>query len=121
VSCWEWIAQHSTRALDPPDGLPEDEPPQVPAPFFEVLPCGGANGNYVISLDKSESMDTIDAGDSASRLHRAKQGAQIFVNLVDNLNLNHQYTVFGEVVRGMEVADLVAEGDVIVRATVVRP
>ena len=46
---------------------------------------------------------------------------QIFVNLVDNLNLNHEYTVFGEVVRGMEVADLVAEGDVIVRATVVRP
>ncbi len=81
VSCWEWIAQHSTRALDPPDGLPEDEPPQVPAPFFEVLPCGGANGNYVISLDKSESMDTIDAGDSASRLHLAKQGAQIFVNV----------------------------------------
>ena len=44
---------------------------------------------------------------------------QIFINLVDNLRLNHEYTVFGEVVSGMDVADLVAEGDVIVRARVV--
>ena len=44
---------------------------------------------------------------------------QIFINLVDNLRLNHDYTVFGEVVSGMDVSDLVAEGDVIVRATVV--
>jgi cyclophilin family peptidyl-prolyl cis-trans isomerase len=44
---------------------------------------------------------------------------QIFINLVDNLRLNHDYTVFGEVVSGMDVADQVAEGDVIVRATVV--
>ena len=44
---------------------------------------------------------------------------QIFINLVDNLQLDHEYTVFGEVVRGMDVADMVAEGDMIVRATVV--
>ena len=44
---------------------------------------------------------------------------QIFINLVDNLPLDHEYTVFGEVVSGMDVVDLVAEGDVIVRATVV--
>ena len=41
-------------------------------------------------------------------------------NLVDNLRLDHDYTVFGEVVSGMDVVDQVAEGDVIVRATVVR-
>ncbi len=46
---------------------------------------------------------------------------QIFINLVDNLRLNHDYTVFGEVVSGMDVADQVAEGDVIVRATSVVP
>ena len=45
---------------------------------------------------------------------------QIFINLADNLHLDHDYTVFGEVVRGMDVTDLVAEGDVITRATVVR-
>ena len=45
---------------------------------------------------------------------------QIFINLVDNLRLDHDYTVFAEVVSGMNVADAVAEGDVITRA-VVRP
>jgi len=46
---------------------------------------------------------------------------QIFINLVDNLRLNHDYTVFGEVVSGMDVIDQVVEGDVIVRASVVVP
>lgn len=44
---------------------------------------------------------------------------QLFINLVDNLRLDHDYTIFGEVVRGMDVADVVSEGDVIVRARVV--
>jgi len=44
---------------------------------------------------------------------------QIFINLADNLHLDHDYTVFGEVVSGMDVTDLVAEGDVILRARVV--
>ena len=44
---------------------------------------------------------------------------QMFINLIDNLRLDHNYTVFGEVVRGMDTADQVAEGDVIVRARVV--
>lgn len=39
--------------------------------------------------------------------------AQLFVNLVDNPRLDHDYTVFGEVVSGMEVVDGVLEGDVI--------
>ena len=46
---------------------------------------------------------------------------QIFINLVDNHRLDHDYTVFGEIVRGMEVADAVAEGDVITQATVIPP
>ena len=44
--------------------------------------------------------------------------AQIFVNLVDNVRLDHNYTIFGEVVEGMDVVDAVLEGDVIERATV---
>ena len=39
--------------------------------------------------------------------------AQWFVNLRDNLRLNKDYTVFGEIVEGIEVADGVLEGDVI--------
>jgi len=45
--------------------------------------------------------------------------AQIFVNLVDSPRLDHQYTVFGTVVAGMEVVDGMLEGDVIERIEVV--
>jgi cyclophilin family peptidyl-prolyl cis-trans isomerase len=44
---------------------------------------------------------------------------QIFVNTVDNPRLDHDYTIFGEVVRGMDVVDAVREGDLIVSARVV--
>ena len=39
--------------------------------------------------------------------------AQWFVNLRDNLRLDRDYTVFGEVVEGMDVVDGMMEGDVI--------
>jgi cyclophilin family peptidyl-prolyl cis-trans isomerase len=41
--------------------------------------------------------------------------AQWFVNLKDNLRLNRDYTIFAEVVEGMDVVDGVLEGDVIAR------
>lgn len=41
--------------------------------------------------------------------------AQWFVNLRDNLRLNRDYTVFGEVVQGMDVVDGILEGDMIAR------
>jgi peptidyl-prolyl cis-trans isomerase B (cyclophilin B) len=45
--------------------------------------------------------------------------AQWFVNLKDNLRLGRDYTVFGEIVEGIGVADGVLEGDVIQRIEVV--
>jgi cyclophilin family peptidyl-prolyl cis-trans isomerase len=39
--------------------------------------------------------------------------AQWFINLRDNLRLNRDYTVFGEVVQGMDVVDGIMEGDII--------
>ena len=39
--------------------------------------------------------------------------AQWFVNLRDNLRLNRDYTLFGEVVEGMDVIDGILEGDTI--------
>lgn len=45
---------------------------------------------------------------------------QIFVNLVDNPRLDFNYTIFGEVVEGMDVVDRVMEGDVILEARLVR-
>jgi cyclophilin family peptidyl-prolyl cis-trans isomerase len=46
--------------------------------------------------------------------------AQWFVNLRDNLRLNTDYTIFGEVVNGIEVVDGILEGDVIQSIRVVR-
>ena len=40
---------------------------------------------------------------------------QIFVNLVDNVRLDHDYTIFAEVVAGMDAVDGVLEGAVIER------
>jgi cyclophilin family peptidyl-prolyl cis-trans isomerase len=45
--------------------------------------------------------------------------AQIFVNLVDNPRLDHDYTVFAQVLNGIEVVDQILEGDVIDRIDIV--
>ena len=45
--------------------------------------------------------------------------AQIFVNLVDSTRLDHNYTVFGTVVAGMDVVDNILEGDVIERVELI--
>lgn len=47
--------------------------------------------------------------------------AQLFINLVDSPRLDHTYTVFAEVVSGMDVVDGILEGDVISRVDVVSP
>jgi cyclophilin family peptidyl-prolyl cis-trans isomerase/HEAT repeat protein len=41
--------------------------------------------------------------------------AQIFVDLIDNPRLDHEYTVFAQVLNGIEVVDRILEGDVIER------
>ena len=46
--------------------------------------------------------------------------AQLFVNLTDNFRLDHDYTVFGEIIQGRAIAEGVIEGDVIERVDVVR-
>lgn len=45
--------------------------------------------------------------------------AQLFLNLVDNYLLDHEYTVFGQVVDGLPVMDQILEGDVIESVEVV--
>ena len=44
--------------------------------------------------------------------------SQIFINLVDNVRLDYNYTVIGTIVSGMEVVDRVLEGSIIERATI---
>ncbi len=43
---------------------------------------------------------------------------QIFINLVDNIRLDHNYTIIGEVVEGMDHVDAFLEGAMITRAVV---
>jgi cyclophilin family peptidyl-prolyl cis-trans isomerase len=45
--------------------------------------------------------------------------AQLFINLVDNFRLDHDYTVVAEVETGMDVVDAILEGDVMERVEVV--
>jgi peptidyl-prolyl cis-trans isomerase B (cyclophilin B) len=44
--------------------------------------------------------------------------AQLFINLIDNVRLDHEYTVFGEVTSGFDAVRGVLEGDVIRRIRV---
>jgi cyclophilin family peptidyl-prolyl cis-trans isomerase/HEAT repeat protein len=46
--------------------------------------------------------------------------AQIYVNLVDSPRLDHDYTIFGEVTRGMDVVDRILEGAVMQKVELVR-
>ena len=45
--------------------------------------------------------------------------AQIFVDLVDNPRLDHDYTVFAQVLNGIDVVDRILEGDVIERIEII--
>jgi cyclophilin family peptidyl-prolyl cis-trans isomerase len=45
--------------------------------------------------------------------------AQIFVDLVDNPRLDHEFTVFAQVLNGIDVVDRILEGDVIDRIEIV--
>jgi cyclophilin family peptidyl-prolyl cis-trans isomerase/HEAT repeat protein len=45
--------------------------------------------------------------------------AQFFVDLVDNPRLDHEFTVFAQVLNGIEVVDQILEGDVIERIEII--
>jgi len=55
----------------------------------------------------------------STRGHDTGDG-QIFVNLVDNFRLDHQYTVFARVIDGMDVVDRILEGDVMTSVKIER-
>ena len=84
----------------------------------------GANeyaGDAAYTRDELGLLSHLRGTVGTSTRGRDTGDGQIFINLVDNLYLDHNYTVFGEVVRGMDAVDAVAEGDVIARARVEMP
>ncbi len=46
--------------------------------------------------------------------------SQIFVNLIDNFRLDHNYTVFARVIEGISTVDAIQEGDVFEEIAIVR-
>ena len=76
----------------------------------------GANeyaGDGAFSRDELGLLSNQRGSVGVSTRGRDTGDAQFYVNLVDNLRLDHAYTVFGQVESGMDVVDAIVEGDVI--------
>ena len=86
---------------------------------------GGSPGANEYAGDGPYSRDEVSAQPhwrgtvGLSTRGRDTGDAQIFVNLADNLRLDFNYTIFGEVIEGMDIVYAVLEGAVIESAEVV--
>ncbi|MBR9990861.1 MAG: peptidylprolyl isomerase, partial [Gemmatimonadetes bacterium] len=81
---------------------------------------GGSPGANEYSGDGPFTRDELAAPNWRGTVGLSTRGrdtgdAQIFINLIDNVRLDHEYTVFGVVTRGMDVVDRMVEGAVIER------
>jgi cyclophilin family peptidyl-prolyl cis-trans isomerase len=82
---------------------------------------GGSPGANEYAGDAAYTRDELDLTSNErgtvgiSTRGRDTGDGQIYINLVDNARLDHNYTVFAEVVEGMPVVDGILEGDVITR------
>jgi cyclophilin family peptidyl-prolyl cis-trans isomerase/HEAT repeat protein len=93
--------------------------------FWRVVPGfvlqGGSPGSNEYAGDGPFMRDELGLrGNTRGTIGLSTRGrntgdAQFFVNLLDNPRLDHDFTVFGEITSGMDVADAVLEGDVIGR------
>jgi cyclophilin family peptidyl-prolyl cis-trans isomerase len=94
------------------------------APNFVVQ--GGSPGANEYAGDGPFTRDELGLGHhvrgtvGVSTRGRDTGDGQIFINLVDNYRLDHDYTIMAEVVEGMDVVDRLLEGAVIARTEVTR-
>jgi cyclophilin family peptidyl-prolyl cis-trans isomerase/HEAT repeat protein len=97
--------------------------------FHRVIPnfliqggSPGANefvGNRRYMRDEVGRLSQVRGTLGTSTRGRDTGDAQIYVNLVDTPRLDHDYTVFGEVTRGMDVVDGLLEGAVMQKVELV--
>jgi peptidyl-prolyl cis-trans isomerase B (cyclophilin B) len=83
----------------------------------------GANeyvGDATFMRDEVGTWPHVRGAVGISTRGRDTGDAQIFVDLVDNPRLDHDYTVFAQVLNGIEVVDQILEGDVIDRVEILR-
>ena len=91
-----------------------------------VIQGGGPGSNEYVGLshflrDELGALPHVRGTVGMSTRGHDTGDAQWFINLKDNLRLGPDYTVFAEVVDGMDVVDGVMEGDVISRIEEVSP
>jgi cyclophilin family peptidyl-prolyl cis-trans isomerase/HEAT repeat protein len=82
----------------------------------------GANeyiGDATFMRDEVGLLPQLRGAVGVSTRGRDTGDAQIYVDLVDNPRLDHDFTVFAEVSRGIDVVDRVLEGDVIERIDII--
>jgi peptidylprolyl isomerase len=93
-----------------------------PEPFVAQTgdPTGTGTGGPGYSLPLEASQTPFDRGAVGAARSQAPDsaGSQWFITLGAAPHLNGQYTVFGQVVAGMEVADCIDQGDRIVEITI---
>jgi cyclophilin family peptidyl-prolyl cis-trans isomerase len=97
--------------------------------FHRVLPnfliqggSPGANeymGDSRFMIDEPGRPSQVRGTVGTSTRGRDTGDGQLYVNLVDTPRLDHGYTIFGEVVRGMDVVDRILEGDAMKKVEVV--
>jgi cyclophilin family peptidyl-prolyl cis-trans isomerase len=82
----------------------------------------GANeyiGDAAFMRDELGSWPHVRGAVGISTRGRDTGDAQIFIDLVDNPRLDHDYTVFAQVLNGIDVVDRILEGDVIEKIEIV--
>ncbi|MGQ0538513.1 MAG: peptidylprolyl isomerase, partial [Gemmatimonadaceae bacterium] len=124
--------------------LTADETPATVARIVRLARSGAYNGrtfhrvvpNFVIQGGSPDANEYVGDGpfmrdELGLRSHtrgtlgistrgRDTGDAQIFVNVVDNFRLDHDYTVFGEVIEGMAVVDRIQTGAVMAAVEVLQ-
>jgi cyclophilin family peptidyl-prolyl cis-trans isomerase/HEAT repeat protein len=88
-----------------------------------VIQGGGPNANEYCGdcpfmRDEPGLLMHVRGSVGISTRGRDTGDAQIFINLVDNARLDHEYTVFADVCSGMDAVDRVQEAEVIRRITI---
>ena len=83
-------------------------------------PTGTGSGGpgYTVPLEPSDTPFNRGVVGMARTADPNSAGSQWFITLDTASHLNNQYTVFGEVVQGMEFVDCIAQGDRIVELSI---
>lgn len=76
-------------------------------------------GDAMFMRDEVGSWPHVRGAVGISTRGRDTGDAQIFIDLVDNPRLDHEYTVFAQVLNGIDVVDRILEGDVIEKIEII--